>query len=763
MFQIGGSVMKNNNLVLHSNKLIIAGLCILSLLSAIFLYDFNKRTDYQIDTITQGYLVESANQGSDLINRQINKRLDDLQLMADLVVKEENFEEQTELLQNIRDKDYFMQLMLIDEKQESIIVSGIDADIEDLTFYNQSLYGNIGLSDVYLLEPDDIYVVSYYVPALYEGQIVGELIATTAIENIVDTNLNHTFQGNAYFYVLDTEGTVIQQSHHQNSLYDGRNYFEFLNTIDEISMNLSALQSKMMNNETGCFSFNSNNERRLVYFSPLTINNWYLFTVISSDNLISQNQKLSQSAYFLTMKLAAAFLCFFAAFYYLANRNYISTLKAKKSAERSNRMFELALQHSFATMFEYDVQHDAAYFLKERNMMALCDYDQLIPFSQLVFENGCLDVLQKDLLLDAIHKIKIGEDKVTFEISSGPRFKPMHWFRFTFAKLPAEESNDRNSLGIVEDITDEVLRRHQLAQEISLKEALFHEAISVWTLNLETQKINSYTRKGIIQDNTESIDYTNDICKAMLKIVHEDDYEMMESHLNFDYLKQGFIEGKEIRVDYRILLEDKEFIWVESVFNYYMLDNKTPMLLCYTMNINEVKKKQLELMFKSERDSLTGLYNRNAFEQLVNDSLQNLPEDYIAAFFMMDLDEFKLVNDTLGHNIGDELLMQVAYHLRKIRDENGMCEMSIARFGGDEFVAFLKGVSRTDITTIANQILTDIKNIELSNHPELKISVSIGVAFVDIEHHSFADLYESADQELYESKRSGKNKISIHN
>lgn len=755
--------MKNNNLVLHSNKLIIAGLCILSLLSAIFLYDFNKRTDYQIDTITQGYLVESANQGSDLINRQINKRLEDLQLMAELVAKEENLEEQTELLQNIRDKDYFMQLMLIDEKQESVIVSGLDATIDKLTFYNQNLYGNIGLSDVYLLEPDNIYVVSYYVPALYEGQVVGELIATTAIENIVDTNLNHTFQGNAYFYVLDTDGTVIQQIHHQNSLYDGRNYFDFLTSVDEINIEINTLQSQLENNETGCFNFVFGNERRFVYFSPLNINNWYIFTAVSSNNLISQNQKLSQSAYFLTIKLATAFLCFFAAFYYLANRNYLSTLKAKKSAERSNRMFELALQHSFATMFEYDIQHDAAYFLKERHMMALCDYDQLIPFSELVFENECLNVLQKDLLLDAIHKIKLGEEKITFEISSGPHFKPMHWFRFTFAKLPSEESNGRNSLGIVEDITDEVLRRHQLAQEISLKEALFHEAISVWTLNLETQQIMSYTRKGIVQDNIESIDYTNDICEAMLKIVHEDDYKMMVSHLNFDYLKQGFKEGKEMRVEYRIHLDGKEMIWVESIFNYYMLDNKTPMLLCYTMNINEEKTKQMELKFKSERDSLTGLYNRNAFEQLVNESLQDLPEGVVAAFFMMDLDEFKLVNDTLGHNIGDELLMQVAYHLRKIRDENEICEISIARFGGDEFVAFLKGGRRTDVITIANKILMDIKDIELSNHSELKISVSIGVAFVDAEHHNFVDLYESADQELYESKRSGKNKISIHN
>lgn len=756
--------MKNDKLMLHSRKLIIAGLSILSLLTAIFLFDFNKRTDYQIDTITQDYLVESANQGIDLINRQINKRLDDLQLIGNLIVKEENTEIQTELLHDFRYNDYFLQLMLIDEKQEALIVSGIETSINDLTFYNQNLYGKTGLSDVYELEPD-LYAVSYYVPAMKDGQIVGELIATTAIENIVDTSLNHTFLGNAYYYVLNIDGTVIQQSHHQNSLYDGRNYYDFLNSVDEVGIDLNELQSEMLKNETGCFDIVSGNEKRFVYFSPLNINNWYLFTIVSSNNLISQNQKLSQSAYFLTIKLAAAFLCFFAAFYYLANRSYLSTLKAKKSAERSNRMFELALQHSFATMFEYDLHHDAAYFLKERNIKALCDFDHLCPFSELVFENGCLNGSQKNLLLDAISKIKSGEDKVTFEISSGPHFEPVHWFRFTIAKLPSEASNECDCLGIVEDITEDVLKRHLLAQEISLKKAIFHEAISVWTLNLDTLKINSYTRRGMIQNSAESIDYSYDFCEAMLKAVHEDDHAMVASHLDPDYLKQEFDEGKEMRIEYRLhdIENDNEIIWVESIFNYYTLDNKVAMLLCYTMNINEEKTRQMELMFKSERDSLTGLYNRNAFERLVNESLQSLPEGGIAAFFMMDLDEFKLVNDTLGHNIGDELLMQVAYHLRKIRDENTQCEMSIARFGGDEFVAFLKGGSRIDVTNIADHILADIKNIEVLNHKELKISVSIGVAFVDIEHHNFADLYESADQELYESKRSGKNKISIHN
>lgn len=219
----------------------------------------------------------------------------------------------------------------------------------------------------------------------------------------------------------------------------------------------------------------------------------------------------------------------------------------------------------------------------------------------------------------------------------------------------------------------------------------------------------------MIQDAVEA-NY-DEICLAMLKIVHEDDAEMIAEAMNFTNLKREFAEGREQRIEYRINRrhEVKDFIWVESVFSFYTLDNQTPMLLCYTMNINEEKRRRMELKFKSERDPLTGLYNRTAFEQLVNDDLNSLSLNQTAAFFMMDLDEFKLVNDTLGHNAGDELLMQVAYHLRDIRDHNGLCEISIARFGGDEFVAYLKGDKRQDVMDIAERILADIQNIKLPN------------------------------------------------
>lgn len=754
--------MENDKLLLHSRKIIAIGICLLSILTVIFLYDFNRRTDYQVEAITQSYLMESANQGSDSIIRQINDRLVNLRFTADYLIQETDANARYEVMEKLMDNDHFNQFLLIDKENQQLAVSGIESSLADLRFYDSSLFGQEGISDVYQLESMNQKVISYYVPAFNNGELAGEFIATMSIEKIADTSLNTTFQSNAYYYVIAADGTMIQQSEHQDSLYDGRNYYDYLKSMDDPGITVDELQAMMMNNETGSFYLSIGSQHRYVYIRPLPINNWYLFTLVSSDNLLVQNEKLSKSAYYLTIKLVLTFICFFAAYYYLANRSYQGTIEAKRSVERSNRMFELALQHSFATMFEYDIQKDAAYFLKERNIKALCDYDSLCPFSKLVFENRCLNETEKEKLLEALSQMADGAEKAVFEISSGIKFDEPHWFRFTLAKLPSE-ADGKNILGIVEDISDDVRKRRQLEQEISMKEALFHEAISVWTLNLDSKIICSYTRDGMIQDAVEA-NY-DEICLAMLKIVHEDDAKMVAEAMNFTNLKREFAEGREQRIEYRINRhhEVKDFIWVESVFSFYTLDNQTPMLLCYTMNINEEKRRRMELKFKSERDPLTGLYNRTAFEQLVNDDLNSLSLNQTAAFFMMDLDEFKLVNDTLGHNAGDELLMQVAYHLRDIRDHNGLCEISIARFGGDEFVAYLKGDKRQDVMDIAERILADIQNIKLPERVELRISVSIGIAFIDQQHHNFADLYESADQALYESKRSGKNRISIHN
>ena len=758
--------MENDKLLQHSRKILLIGICLSSILTIIFLFDFNHRTDYHVELITQNYLMESANQGSIAIQQQINARLANLRYTANFLIRELDLETRMAVMNKNVENEKYIQLKLLDRSGQEIVTAGQESSLADLSFYSSELMGKAGLSEAYYMSSLDQYVASFYVPAISRGEVMGELIATLPVSDVIDANMNVTLQGNAYYYVISDDGCVIEQSQRLTDFFDVAsntpNYYELLNSIDDISIDVDKLHTAILERESGSFDMTLKGNRYFIYYKPLEVNDWYLFTLISSDNVAIQNEQISTSAYYLTVKLVITFACLFTAYYYLANRAYKGIIQGKKALERSNKMFELALQHSFATMFEYDIEKDHAHFLKEKNIKALCDYEDLCPFSQLVFENHCLNEGEKDVFIDAMNEVKQGKDKVVFEIKSGARFDEVHWFRFTLVQLPSE-ARGKNILGIVEDISEEVTKRHLLKQEIRMKEALFHEALSVWTLNLDSQIIYSYTREGLVQDTHHELEF-DDICEAMLSIVHQDDLEMVKKLVNYETLKQEFMEGKEIRIEYRIKrTKDKEYIWVESVLNYYALDNKAPMLLCYTMDIDEDKNHRIELKKKSERDPLTGLYNRTAFKQLIDNELEHLSTNQAAAFFMMDLDEFKLVNDTLGHAAGDDLLMQVAYRLRDIRDYCEACEMLIARFGGDEFVAYVKGENRADIVNVGHCILRDIQGIKLYEQQDLQISISVGIAFVDELHHSFDLLYESADQALYDCKYSGKNRISIHN
>ena len=99
-----------------------------------------------------------------------------------------------EVMEKLMDNDHFNQFLLIDKENQQLAVSGIESSLADLRFYDSSLFGQEGISDVYQLGSMNQKVISYYVPAFNNGELAGEFIATMSIEKIADTSLNTTFQ-----------------------------------------------------------------------------------------------------------------------------------------------------------------------------------------------------------------------------------------------------------------------------------------------------------------------------------------------------------------------------------------------------------------------------------------------------------------------------------------------------------------------------------------------------------------------------------------
>lgn len=171
---------------------------------------------------------------------------------------------------------------------------------------------------------------------------------------------------------------------------------------------------------------------------------------------------------------------------------------------------------------------------------------------------------------------------------------------------------------------------------------------------------------------------------------------------------------------------------------------------------NNEKKKELE--DKADTDLLTGLTNKLATERKIKDYMTQNPNSQ-SMLFVLDVDNFKKINDTMGHAFGDEVLRSLGQQIGAIFRTTDV----IGRIGGDEFMIFLKGVSdKESVRKEAKKVETFFKNFQAGEYVKYAATASIGVAIFPQEGNDFETLYKAADQGLYKAKKRGKNQLAFY-
>ena len=163
---------------------------------------------------------------------------------------------------------------------------------------------------------------------------------------------------------------------------------------------------------------------------------------------------------------------------------------------------------------------------------------------------------------------------------------------------------------------------------------------------------------------------------------------------------------------------------------------------------------QNKLEIRANYDSLTKLLNRHSFIDIYNNLSQN-PENFPMAIMILDVDNFKKINDTYGHNVGDVVLKNLAQLLK----QNVRGTDVVARWGGEEFIILTPKTDLKGAISLAEKIR---QAIEKYNFPEVKhVTVSIGVAEV-LPYEDLVNVIKKADKALYEAKKKGKNRVEVY-
>ena len=175
---------------------------------------------------------------------------------------------------------------------------------------------------------------------------------------------------------------------------------------------------------------------------------------------------------------------------------------------------------------------------------------------------------------------------------------------------------------------------------------------------------------------------------------------------------------------------------------------------------NILQKTNEELESAYVRDSMTGLYNRWYWNKIFEETLEECKkaENYTAVY-MMDVDNFKSINDTKGHSMGDKCLIAIAEVLG--RETKNIENCDVFRMGGEEFVVFCRDIDKPNAIKLADAILKNTQNIKIMGLDTM-LTMSIGVHIQKVENRSdIEEFIVKADKAMYESKNTGKNKITF--
>lgn len=212
----------------------------------------------------------------------------------------------------------------------------------------------------------------------------------------------------------------------------------------------------------------------------------------------------------------------------------------------------------------------------------------------------------------------------------------------------------------------------------------------------------------------------------------------------------------EISMDYQLRRHSGGLIWVQTVMRL-IVDCSTGDRkgIVYVREIDQRKRAELELAAKAATDGLTGLYNKTTMTTRVTEQLGAGKPGQRCCLAVLDIDNFKDINDNYGHPVGDWALVAVAHALRSCFAAPAL----LARVGGDEFSIFVPNCGDTVLQQF-DLFMKHVSSIQLSEAPAHTISCSIGAVVAGCDS-LFELLYRSADEALYTAKRNGKNRLEL--
>lgn len=308
---------------------------------------------------------------------------------------------------------------------------------------------------------------------------------------------------------------------------------------------------------------------------------------------------------------------------------------------------------------------------------------------------------------------------------------------------------------ILVDITEsqqalEQLRLSMERYQIILNQS--NDSIFDYDLKRDTMEVSANWRK--VFGYTPPRERIREVLGGSKRIHPEDRADFLRQ------LERALSGAPALDFETRLLAADGRYIWCQIRATVQFSQDHQPLRVVGSIaDIDAQKRAHQELELRAQRDALTGLYNKGTVQEIIDQRLPNTPEGRLNALFIVDIDDFKQVNDTLGHLFGDAFLADVARTLRGLFRAQDL----VGRVGGDEFLIYMSDLpDQRAVRNKAEQVLQAFARMLEDQKRDYQVSCSIGVALYPLHGDNLRQLFSRADEALYQAKRLGKNRFELY-
>lgn len=618
------------------------------------------------------------------------------------------------------------------------VISGESLSSEN--FFKQSIAGNHCIDHTKFKNAEGRNQVVLSIPLYLQNEVYAVLYSVISNESLNKHFTPSFYNGNGQVYLVQKNLDYLEENLRQ---------IDILKCDDNYKETLKAIKYSIKNNALGSTAINCGSSGKYVIgFVPMENSQLYLFAAASYDDVgFSDSSVKKHVLLFFNVMLFGALT--------VGAVVVISKSKSKERLSKARGALESVISNipGGVIRFRYDDCLTIQFFNEGALKLTRYSQDQI----DKIFDNKFIGLVHQDdrqALLDAISDQMRNKNIIEINCRIKCSDSQYRWVLFKGNIFTTEADGD-TCLCVLTDINETKLALQRLNTSMQRYAIVMEQSDSIiFEYNTSNRLIfmsDQWKRKfKPIDSNVDFIEYMIES-----RTVYEDDIEKFYS--TFDPIETT---NTTYKCELRLMASDGRYIWcrlkasciVDAEDNSYRIIGKIS-------DIDQQKIEQESLKKKAEMDSLSGLYNKGTVQMLIDRYLSGSGKDGIHALMILDIDNFKAVNDNLGHLAGDDIIADFTFKMKTILRSTDIC----GRIGGDEFVALMKDVKDEAIVRQRASELCEIfrSEIELENLC-LRISGSIGIAFYNQHGLTYNELMQKADTALYEAKNLGKDQYAIY-